>query len=132
MTQHINKDAVVAEIESLQAKTSIGLNEYTAGYENGKAEVCRLLLSFINSMPKDEEQTDRTKKAITMKVKFAKKIYQVLETKELPGGKVMIGIEDEPGHLDFLNLEDVEVVNSQPEEEVSEDLEKLRRTDNEN
>lgn len=32
-------------------KTSIVLNEYTMGYEHGKAEVCLLLLGFINSLP---------------------------------------------------------------------------------
>lgn len=51
-------EKIKAEIERLQAKTSIGLNEYTAGYENGKAEVCSLLLKFINSLqaePSSEE-----------------------------------------------------------------------------
>lgn len=51
-------EQIKAEIERLQAKTSIGLNEYTAGYENGKAEVCRLLLNFINSMQKESECED--------------------------------------------------------------------------
>ena len=44
-------EKIKAEIKRLYAKTSIGLNEYTMGYENGKAEVCRLLLGFINSLP---------------------------------------------------------------------------------
>ena len=46
-------EKIKAEIERLRAKTSIGLNEYTAGYENGKAEVCHLLLGFINSLQKE-------------------------------------------------------------------------------
>ena len=44
-------EKIKKEIERLYAKTSIGLNEYTMGYENGKAEVCRLLLGFIYSLP---------------------------------------------------------------------------------
>lgn len=51
-------EKIKAEIESLQAKTSIGLNEYTMGYENGKAEVCRLLLSFINSLQAEPVSED--------------------------------------------------------------------------
>lgn len=51
-------ERIKAEVESLQAKTSIGLNEYTAGYENGKAEVCGLLLNLINSMQKESECED--------------------------------------------------------------------------
>lgn len=51
-------EQIKAEIESLQAKTSIGLNEYDAGYENGKAEVCRLLLNFINSLPVEPVSED--------------------------------------------------------------------------
>lgn len=43
-------EKIKAEIERLQAKTSIGLNKYDAGYENGKAEACGLLLNFINSL----------------------------------------------------------------------------------
>ena len=54
----IEKEKIKAEIERLQAKTSIGLNEYTAGYENGKAEVCRLLLGFINSLQKEPVSED--------------------------------------------------------------------------
>ena len=51
-------EKIKSEIERLQAKTSIGLNEYTTGYENDKAEVCGLLLNFINSLqtePSSEE-----------------------------------------------------------------------------
>jgi hypothetical protein len=51
-------EKIKAEVESLYAKTSIGLNEYTAGYENGKAEVCGLLLNLINSMQKELECED--------------------------------------------------------------------------
>lgn len=51
-------EKIKAEIESLQAKTSIGLNEYTAGYENGKAEVCGLLLNLINSLQKEPVSED--------------------------------------------------------------------------
>lgn len=51
-------EKIKTEIERLYAKTSIGLNEYTAGYENGKAEVCGLLLNLINSMQKESECED--------------------------------------------------------------------------
>ena len=51
-------EQIKAEIERLQAKTSIGLNEYDMGYENGKVEVCGLLLSFINSLPQEEVGED--------------------------------------------------------------------------
>ena len=51
-------EQIKAEIERLYAKTSIGLNEYTMGYENGKAEVCGLLLGFINSLQKEPMSED--------------------------------------------------------------------------
>ena len=51
-------EKIKSEIERLQAKTSIGLNEYTMGYENGKAEVCHLLLNLINSMQKEPVSED--------------------------------------------------------------------------
>ena len=51
-------EKIKSEIERLQAKTSIGLNEYTAGYENGKAEVCGLLLNFINSLQAEPVSED--------------------------------------------------------------------------
>ena len=37
-----------------------------------------------------------------MKVKFANKIYEVKDTRILPGGVVQYAIEDEPGHIDWL------------------------------
>ena len=51
-------EKIKSEIERLQAKTSIGLNEYDMGYENGKAEVCRLLLNFINSLQAEPVSED--------------------------------------------------------------------------
>ena len=51
-------EQIKAEIERLQAETSIGLSEYSMGYENGRAKVCRLLLKFINSMQKEPVSED--------------------------------------------------------------------------
>ena len=51
-------EKIKAEIERLQAKTSIGLNEYTTGYENGKAEVCGLLLGFIKALQAEPVSED--------------------------------------------------------------------------
>ena len=51
-------EKVKAEIERLYAKTSIGPNEYTMGYENGKAEVCGLLLNFVNSLQAEPVSED--------------------------------------------------------------------------
>ena len=42
-------------------------------------------------------------------VYFAEAIYKVAEIKEFPHG-IMIGIYDEPGHIDYLNPESVEEV----------------------
>lgn len=48
-----------------------------------------------------------------MKVKFAGRVYDVIETRTLPGGLVQYGIEDEPGHIDWLiNVEIVDDGNS--------------------
>lgn len=53
-----------------------------------------------------------------MKIKFANEIYDVVEIKELPGGVMMYGIEDEPGHIDWIpNAEVVEEDN--PRDELS-------------
>ena len=37
-----------------------------------------------------------------MKVKFAGRVYDVKETRTLPGGLTQYGVEDEPGHIDWL------------------------------
>ena len=34
---------------------SIGLNEYDAGFENGRGELCDELLAFIDSLPEEKE-----------------------------------------------------------------------------
>ena len=48
-----------------------------------------------------------------MKVKFAGRVYDVIDTRTLPGGLVQYGIEDEPGHIDWLiNVEIVDDGNS--------------------
>ena len=48
------------EIERLKQMGSIGLNEYDAGFENGRGELCDELLAFIDSLPK-EHFRDSTK-----------------------------------------------------------------------
>jgi len=45
-----------------------------------------------------------------MKVRYAGKVYEVNETKVIPGGIVLYGIEDEQGHIDFVsNVQVLEV-----------------------
>ena len=68
-------EQIKAEIERLQAKTSIGLNEYTAGYENGKAEVCHLLLGFINSLQKEPMSEDLEQASERYACKFSSSKY---------------------------------------------------------
>lgn len=51
-------EQIKAEVKRLYAQTSIGLNEYDAGYENGKAEVCGLLLGFIKALQAEPVRED--------------------------------------------------------------------------
>ena len=53
-----NIDKIRQEIERLKQMGSIGLNEYDAGFENGRGELCDELLAFIDSLP--EEKPDKT------------------------------------------------------------------------
>jgi len=46
-----------------------------------------------------------------MKIRYAGKTYKVKEVKEFPHG-VMYGIEDEPGHIDYINPTHCSVVGS--------------------
>lgn len=46
-----------------------------------------------------------------MKIKYANRIYDVVETKELPGGLTVYGIEDEPGYIDYVR--NVEIVGAE-------------------
>ena len=48
-----NVDKIRQEIERLKQMGSIGLNEYDAGFENGRGELCDELLAFIDSLPED-------------------------------------------------------------------------------
>lgn len=44
-----------------------------------------------------------------MKIKYANKEYDVIDTRSMPGRKTMYAIEDEPGHIDWLiNVEVIE------------------------
>lgn len=55
-----------------------------------------------------------------LKIKYAGKVYDVLIIEKLPGDVLMYGIEDEPGHIDYIGEDSCELVLEQP----SEDLEK--------
>lgn len=48
-----NIEKIKAEIERLKQMGSIGLNEYDAGFENGRGELCDELLAFIDSLPEE-------------------------------------------------------------------------------
>lgn len=48
-----NIEKIKAEIERQKQMGSIGLNEYDAGFENGRGELCDELLAFIDSLPED-------------------------------------------------------------------------------
>lgn len=50
MAQYIDKDALVAEIKNIKENIGIGLNAYDDGIENGKSELCDVLLSFIDTL----------------------------------------------------------------------------------
>ena len=51
MAEHlIDKDALVAEIKQRKDEIGIGLNAYEMGEENGKAEMCDMFLSFIDTL----------------------------------------------------------------------------------
>lgn len=45
-----------------------------------------------------------------MKVRFAGKIYDVVDTRTIPGGVMQYAVEDEPNHIDWLT--DVEIIDS--------------------
>lgn len=97
-------EQIKAEIERLQAKTSIGLNEYDMGYENGRAKVCRLLLKFINSMQKEpvsenlNEVITKVKTKIAMCNGFNKKnreeVFALLDTIKMPKKEVSQDLEE--------------------------------------
>ena len=46
------------------------------------------------------------------KVKYAGHVYDVVEVKEVVKGLIMYGIEDEPGHIDYINPENCERLDS--------------------
>ena len=49
-----------------------------------------------------------------MNVRYGSRIYQVVGKKEM-AGITMIGIEDEPGHIDYLNPDSVEFLDDSAE-----------------
>ena len=48
-------------------------------------------------------------------VKYAGETRKVVDIKEFPGGIKMYGIEDEPGHIDYINPKNCEIVESKPD-----------------
>ena len=56
-----NIEKIRQEIERLKQMGSIGLNEYDAGFENGRGELCDELLAFIDSLPEDDHFREPTK-----------------------------------------------------------------------
>ena len=50
MSNLIDKDTLVAEIKRIKDEIGIGLNAYEMGEENGKAEMCDMFLSFIDTL----------------------------------------------------------------------------------
>lgn len=48
-------DQIKAEITSIKDLTGVGLNEYDMGHENGVCETCDRLLSFIDSLEKEDK-----------------------------------------------------------------------------
>ena len=47
---YVKKADLETEIEKYKEETGIGLDAYSMGFENGKAEICNRILSFINTM----------------------------------------------------------------------------------
>ena len=54
MSNLIDKDTLVAEIKRIKDEIGIGLNAYEMGEENGKAEMCDMFLSFIDTLETKE------------------------------------------------------------------------------
>ena len=50
-------ELIKAEIKRMKEAAGIGLSEYDMGQENGKVEVCNALLSFIESLKKEQVPT---------------------------------------------------------------------------
>ena len=59
MSNLIDKDTLVAEIKKIKDEIGIGLNAYEMGEENGKAEMCDMFLSFIDSLEVKEVDLEK-------------------------------------------------------------------------
>ena len=59
--KYIDAEKLIAEIERLKESVSIGLSEYDMGEENGKAEICNAMLSFITSLQQEQPDVDLDK-----------------------------------------------------------------------
>ena len=59
---------------------------------------------------KEEKVDNANKVEPKFKVKYAGREYNVLETKEFPGGIIYYGIEDEHNHIDYVLPENCEII----------------------
>lgn len=59
MSNLIDKDTLVAEIKKIKDEIGIGLNAYEMGEENGKAEMCDMFLSFIDTLEVKEVDLEK-------------------------------------------------------------------------
>lgn len=71
MSNLIDKDTLVAEIKKIKDEIGIGLNAYEMGEENGKAEMCDMFLSFIDTLEVKEVDLEKfTEKINTFQARY--------------------------------------------------------------
>ena len=71
MSNLIDKDTLVAEIKRIKDEIGIGLNAYDMGEENGKAEMCDMFLSFIDTLEVKEVDLKKfTEKINTFQARY--------------------------------------------------------------
>ena len=71
MCNLIDKDTLVAEIKKLKEEIVIGINSYEMGEENGKAEMCDMFLSFIDTLEVKEVDLEKfTEKINTFQARY--------------------------------------------------------------
>lgn len=81
--------------------------------KQGKKTQCKSALEAIKEKPANNANKVEPK----FKVKYAGNEYNVLETKEFPGGITYYGIEDEPNHIDYVLPENCEIISGYGEKE---------------
>lgn len=136
MTQYINKDTLVAEIENLIKRAEAEKVLYPKTIKAAKnyllIEDYKKLLSIIDTLEVKEvgidlgnSKGDKSVKHIIdtktfevkemgnvlFKVKYAGSEYNVLEVKDI-AGVTFYGIEDEPNHIDYVQSENCEIISN--------------------